>query len=193
MASRFRFSGAHSPSASDSGEPLATLRRVMTPSTPWGNERGQLPQRLRLGSQIVGRRQARRLSRRFARVGITTPPDRLRQMLAGAPAAYAEVADFKFALIATRFKRDQFRARVRRMKRRGARTLIFVGMVLVTLNFLFCYGLGHVQSDARGPATLRSSSLGNVAAASSRISSRSAANRKPNWIAASSDAVNRSR
>ncbi|HEY2085883.1 MAG TPA: hypothetical protein VGH54_07640 [Mycobacterium sp.] len=91
-----------------------------------------------MGSQIVGRRQARRLSRRFARVGVTTPPERLRQMLAGAPAAYAEVADFNFALIATQFKRDQFRARVRRMKRRGARSLIFVGMVLVTLNFLFC-------------------------------------------------------
>ena len=59
-------------------------------------------------------------------------------MLAGAPAAYAEVADFNFALIATQFRRDQFRGRVRRMKRRGARTLIFVGMVLVTLNFLFC-------------------------------------------------------
>ena len=138
MAARFRFFGAHSRSASDIPEPLATLRRVMTPSTPWGNERGHLPERLRVGSQIVGRRQARRLSRRFARVGVTTPPDRLRQMLAGAPAAYAEVADFKFALIATQFKRDQFRARVRRMKRRGARTLIFVGMVLVTLNFLFC-------------------------------------------------------
>src|SRR5271167_4838168 len=112
MASRFRLLGAHSPSASDNGEPLATLRRVMTPSTPSGNERGQLPQRLRVGSQIVGRRQARRLSRRFAREGITTPPDRLRQMLAGAPAAYAEVADFNFALIATHFQRDQFRARV---------------------------------------------------------------------------------
>jgi hypothetical protein len=110
----------------------------MTPSTPWGNERGHLPERLRVGSQIVGRRQARRLSRRFARVGITTPPDRLRQMLAGAPAADAEVADFNFALIATQFKRDQFRARVRRIKRRGARSLLFVGMVLVTLNFLFC-------------------------------------------------------
>ena len=59
-------------------------------------------------------------------------------MLAGAPAAYAELADFKFALIATQFRRDQFRARVRRIKRRGARSLIFVGMVLVTLNFLFC-------------------------------------------------------
>src|ERR1700677_4299260 len=110
----------------------------MTPSTPWGNERGQHPQRFRVGNQIVCRWQARRLSRRFARVGITTPPDRLRQMLAGAPAAYAEVADFKFALIATQFKRDQFRARVRRMKRRGTRSLLFVGMVLVTLIFFFC-------------------------------------------------------
>ena len=59
-------------------------------------------------------------------------------MLAGSPAAYAEVADFNFALIATQFKRDQLRARVRRMKRRGARSLLFVGMVLITLNFLFC-------------------------------------------------------
>jgi hypothetical protein len=59
-------------------------------------------------------------------------------MLAGAPAACAEMTDFNFALIATQFKRDQFRARVRRVKRRGARSLLFVGMVLVTLNFLFC-------------------------------------------------------
>src|ERR1700684_723167 len=106
MASRFRFSGAHSPSASNTREPLATLRRVMTPSTPWGNERGQLPQRLRLGIQIVGRRQARRLSRRFARVGITTPPDRLRQMLAGAAGAHPRGAEFKLAAIATAIKRD---------------------------------------------------------------------------------------
>jgi hypothetical protein len=110
----------------------------MTPATPWGNERGQLPQRLRVGSHLAGRRQARRLSRRFARVGVSTSPDRLRQMLAGSPAAWAEVADFNFALIATQYRRDEFKARVRRMKRRGARSLLFVGMVLVTLNFLFC-------------------------------------------------------
>jgi hypothetical protein len=122
----------------------------MTPSTPWGNERGHLPQRVRVGSQIVGRRQARRLSRRFARVGVTTPPDRLRQMLAGAPAAYAEVADFNFALIATQFKREEFSAKIRRMKRRGTRTLLFVGLVLVTLNFLFCmaYALLSLTLDA---------------------------------------------
>ncbi|OBK35500.1 hypothetical protein A5658_08940 [Mycobacterium sp. 1245111.1] len=59
-------------------------------------------------------------------------------MLAGSPAAWADVADFQFAVIATQYRRDQFNARVRRMKRRGARSLLFIGMVLVTLNFLFC-------------------------------------------------------
>jgi hypothetical protein len=110
----------------------------MPPTTPWGDDYGQLPQRLRIGSHLAARRQARRLSRRFARVGVSTSPDRLRQMLAGSPVARAEVADFTFAMIATQYRRDQLRARVRRMKRRGARSLLFVGMVLVTLNFLFC-------------------------------------------------------
>ena len=122
----------------------------MTPSTPWANERGHLPQRLRVRSQIVGRRQARRLSRRFARVGVTTPSERLRLMLAGAPAARAEVADFNFALIATQLKREQFVAKIRRLKRCGARSLIFVGLVLVTLNFLFCmaYALFSLTLEA---------------------------------------------
>jgi hypothetical protein len=122
----------------------------MTPSTPWGNERGQLPHRLRVRNQILGRRQARRLSRRFARVGVTTSPERLRQMLAGAPAAYAEVVDFNFALIATQLKREQLAAKSRRLKRRGTRSLIFVGLVLVTLNFLFCmaYALFSLTLEA---------------------------------------------
>ena len=59
-------------------------------------------------------------------------------MLAGSPAAYAEVADFHFASIATQFKREQFSARLRRLKRRSTRSLLFLGLVLVTLNFLFC-------------------------------------------------------
>ena len=61
-----------------------------------------------------------------------------RKMLVGSPVAHADVCDFKFAVIATQYRRDQFRARVRRMKRRGARSLLVLGMVLVTLNFLFC-------------------------------------------------------
>ncbi len=122
----------------------------MTPSTPWGNERGHLPQRLQLHNQIAGRRQTRRLSRRVARVGVTTPPDRLRVMLAGSPLAHAEVADFNFALIATQLKREQFSARVQRIKRRGTRSLLFVGLVLVTLNFLFCmaYALFSLTLEA---------------------------------------------
>ncbi len=71
-------------------------------------------------------------------------------MLAGSPVACAEVADFKFALIATQFRRDEFSAKIRRIKRRGTRSLLFVGMVLVTLNFLFCmaYALFSLALEA---------------------------------------------
>ncbi len=78
------------------------------------------------------------MSRRFARVGVNTPPERLRLMLAGGPVAADEVADVNFALIATKLRREQLSAKFRRLKRRGARSLIFVGLVLVTLNFLLC-------------------------------------------------------
>jgi hypothetical protein len=123
----------------------------MTPSTPWANDRGPLPQQLRVRSQIVGRRQARRLSRRFGRVGVTTPPERLQLMLAGAPAVSAEIADFNFALIATQLKREQFGSKIRRMKRRGTRSLIFVGLVLVTLNFLFCMAYAMFSMTLEAP------------------------------------------
>jgi hypothetical protein len=111
---------------------------VTTPSNPWGNERGQLSHRFQLRNQVLGRRQARRLSRRFARVGVNTSPERLRQMLAGVPVAAAEVTDVNFALIAIQLKREELVTKFKRLKRRGARSLIFVGLVLVTLNFLFC-------------------------------------------------------
>jgi hypothetical protein len=110
----------------------------MTPSNPWGDEGGQLSLRLQVRNQILGRRQARRLSRRFARVGVTTPPQRLQQMLAGVPVADDEISDVNFALIATELRREQLAAKFERLKRRGTRSLIFVGLVLVTLNFLFC-------------------------------------------------------
>jgi hypothetical protein len=110
----------------------------MRPTAPWGDERGQLPQRLRVSGHLADRRRARRLSRRFARVGVSTSPDRLRQMLAGSPVAHTEVCDFNFAVIATQFRREEFSAKIRRLKRRGTRSLLFIGMVLVTLNFLFC-------------------------------------------------------
>ncbi len=122
----------------------------MTPSNPWGNERGQLSHRLQVRNQVLGRRQARRLSKRFAQVGVNTPPERLRLLLAGGPVAAAEMADVNFALIAIQLKREQLSAKFKRLKRRSTRSLIFVGLVLVTLNFLFCmaYALFSLTLEA---------------------------------------------
>jgi hypothetical protein len=122
----------------------------MTPSNPWGHDRGQLSQRFQVRNQLIGRRQARRLSRRFARVGVDTSPERLREMLGGRPLAAQEVADLNFAFIATRLRHEQLSAKFKRLKRRGARSLIFVGLVLVTLNFLFCmaYALFSLTLEA---------------------------------------------
>lgn len=71
-------------------------------------------------------------------------------MLVGSTVACTEVTDFNFALIATQLKRDEFNAKVRRLKRRGTRSLLFLGMVLVTLNLLFCmaYALFSLTLDA---------------------------------------------
>ncbi len=71
-------------------------------------------------------------------------------MLAGVPFAYGEVADVNFAFIAMQLKREQLAAKYKRLKRRGARSLLFVGLVLVTLNFLFCmaYALFSLTLEA---------------------------------------------
>ncbi len=88
--------------------------------------------------QALGRRRARRLCQHFERVGVHTAPERLRQMVAGAPVADDEVTDVNFALIAMQLNREARGARVKRLKRQGTRSLMFVGLVLVVLNFLFC-------------------------------------------------------
>ncbi|MGH3544279.1 MAG: hypothetical protein ACRDTO_18255 [Mycobacterium sp.] len=111
---------------------------MTTPSTPWGDERGQLSHRVQMRYHSLGRRQARRLSRRFAGVGVEAPPQRLQQMLAGVPAAAAEVTAVDFALIATQLEHDERVAKFKRLKRRGTRLLIQVGLALVTLHFLLC-------------------------------------------------------
>jgi len=71
-------------------------------------------------------------------------------MLAGGLLAAGEVADVNFAFIAMQLKREQLVAKFKRLKRRGARSLIFVGLVLVTLNFLFCmaYALFSLTLEA---------------------------------------------
>jgi hypothetical protein len=88
--------------------------------------------------QILGRGKARRLCRRLARVGVETPPERLQQMPAGMPVTEDEVTDVNFALIATQMKHDERNAKFKRLQRCGTRSLMFAGLVLLVLNFLFC-------------------------------------------------------
>jgi hypothetical protein len=78
------------------------------------------------------------MSQRFARVGIEAPPVRLQQMLAGMPVTQDEATDIQFALIATQMERDERSARFKRLQRQGARSMIFAGLILLVLNFLFC-------------------------------------------------------
>jgi hypothetical protein len=111
---------------------------VTTPSNPCGNERGLLRHQLQMRHRVLGRRRARRLSRRFACVGVETPPERLQQMLAGMPVTAYEVTGVNFALIATEFNREERIAKFKRLQRRGTRVLMFAGLVLIVLNFLFC-------------------------------------------------------
>jgi hypothetical protein len=111
---------------------------VTSPSDAWGYERRQVVQQVQLRCQALGRRRARRLCHRFERVGVHTAPERLRAMVAGVSVPDDEVTDVNFALIAMQLNREARGARVKRLKRRGTRSLIFVGLVLVVLNFLFC-------------------------------------------------------
>jgi hypothetical protein len=88
--------------------------------------------------QVLGRRRARQLSRCFADVGVDTSPERLQEILAGMPVTDDEITDINFALIATRFNDDARTAKFKRLQRRGTRSLMFAGLVLVVLNFLVC-------------------------------------------------------
>jgi len=59
-------------------------------------------------------------------------------MVAGAPVADDEVTDVNFALIAIELNYEARAAKYKRLKRQGTRSLLFAGLVLVVLNFLFC-------------------------------------------------------
>lgn len=88
---------------------------VTTPSNHWGDERRKLSHQPPVRGQILGRRQARRLSQHFARVGVEAPPKRLQEMLLGAPAADEEWTDVKFALIVTQLNHEKRVAKFHRL------------------------------------------------------------------------------
>ncbi|UXA07264.1 hypothetical protein KXD96_03680 [Mycobacterium sp. SMC-2] len=86
----------------------------------------------------------------FERVGVRTAPDRVQEMLAGAPLAADEAMDIHFALIALKFERETRAARYKRLKRQGTRSLMFAGLILVVLNFLMCMAYGLLNLADQG-------------------------------------------
>lgn len=59
-------------------------------------------------------------------------------MLAGMPVTDDEVIDVNFGLIATQIKHEERITKFKRLQRRGTRALMFAGLVVIVLNFLFC-------------------------------------------------------
>jgi hypothetical protein len=102
--------------------------------------------------QVLGRREARRVCRRCASVGIQTRPERIQAMVAGVPVADDEFTDVNFALIATQINREKRAAKFRGLRRRGTHSLIFAGLVLIVLNFLFCIAYVLLNLTEQTPA-----------------------------------------
>ena len=91
------------------------------------------------GAELTGR-QARRLSRSFAQVGVEIPAPRLREIAAGASASASEATNVHFALLATETRREDRQAKRRRVKDRNLRWLVAVTLFFVLLNTLVCVG-----------------------------------------------------
>ncbi len=98
------------------------------------------PSHLGFAGRPVGRRRLRRLSRRFAGVGVHVPPDRLAAIAAGQPASDDELFNVAFAETATLFRCEQRRARRCRMKRRGVHAAIVFAAMVLALAAVLCLG-----------------------------------------------------
>lgn len=94
-----------------------------------------------LADRSCSRRQAKRLSRQFAEVGVDVSPDRLRQISMGGPTSEAELIDINFALTASQLLSEKRRAKRGRAHRHYTHSLIVLGAVVVALNLLLCLGL----------------------------------------------------
>lgn len=106
----------------------------------WNSQWRQPPHRVHLADRVAGRWSARRMSRRFADVGVHIPAARLREMVAGGPSASDESVDVAFAFVATEIRREQRLARARRTRRHAVHALVVASLVIATLNVLVCMG-----------------------------------------------------
>ncbi|ORB16305.1 hypothetical protein BST37_07060 [Mycobacterium noviomagense] len=108
------------------------------PANLWTDERGRRRHRLPGRDQVLSRRRARQMSRRFADVGVGIPAVRLQAIAAGAPAASSELVDVQFALAASQIQREERVAKFHRTRRRGIQCLLVAGLILAALNLLLC-------------------------------------------------------
>jgi hypothetical protein len=111
---------------------------MTAPSNPLGDEWGRRSHVALNRGQMLGRRQASRMSRHFAGVGVGIPEARLREIASGAPVDSDEWVDVMFGLAASEIKREERLAKIARSRRRGTHWLIVAGMGLVALNALLC-------------------------------------------------------
>ena len=111
---------------------------MTAPSNPLGDEWGRRSHVALNRGQMLGRRQASRMSRHFAGVGVGIPAARLREIASGAPVGTDEWVDVNFGLAAREIKREERLAKIARSRRRATHLLIFAGMVLVALSALLC-------------------------------------------------------
>jgi hypothetical protein len=124
--------------ASDRRNPNYTELFMTAPSNPLGDEWERGSHVVHDLGQVLGRRQALRMSRHFADVGVGIPAARLREIASGAPVDTDEWVDVVFGLAASEIKREERLAKIARTRRRGTRWLLVAGMVLVALNALLC-------------------------------------------------------
>jgi hypothetical protein len=110
----------------------------MTTSSHSRAEWGSPPSGLGFTGGVMTRRRARRLSRRFADVGVLISPGRLRAIAAGERCADDEWIDVGFGFLAVETMREERRAKIMRMRRRSMWWLVVAGVCLAALNFLVC-------------------------------------------------------
>lgn len=108
------------------------------PACPFGPPSSQPEHWRAIGNRPLTCRRARRISGRFARVGVGIPAAHLQAIAAGAPLRSKELTDFNFALIAAETMRRDLRAKLRKRRHRGIQCLIFIGATLAGYVVLAC-------------------------------------------------------
>lgn len=94
---------------------------------------------------VLTRRQARRMSREFATVGVQIQPDRLQQISAGARSCGRELIDVNFALVATAYNQQSRTVTFHNVRRHAAHWLLVAAMVVLSLGLLISLTLAMLS------------------------------------------------